>query len=293
MRELLETAGTVEAFVTGREEGRLPKELLHLHVFRPVAAKVIQLSEETPDAVSMFEALVASDQGLAAEMLHQANSALFGQTAQVDSIRQAVVLLGLQRVKALALRASMEVFMDKALRLPVVRQCWLHSLACAELASKLAALVKVSKDRAYVAGLLHDVGRLGLLRCYPAKFVPLMTAQYDDPSAVLAAEQSAFLLDHCAVGSSLMEHWDFPPELCAVAEHHHDPPETERAGLLCVIQVACRLADCLGFDAVRLAPREQYDAVVARLPWHLRRKFKFTIHELEEQVVDKVQFLDR
>jgi len=85
----------------------------------------------------------------------------------MHSLRHAMALLGLDRIKSLAVTVAMRGFLGKPN--PLIYQCWQHSVACALVCQELSPIFGLSGDRAYTAGLMHDIGRLGLLKTYPRR----------------------------------------------------------------------------------------------------------------------------
>ena len=118
------------------------------------------------------------DPALSAEILRVSNSALYGLSRRVDNVSHAIVVLGTEVVKRLALTVALGRFSHGFLRNQGLRICWDHSVACALIAEELAQAMDVAKDRAYTAGLLHDVGRLALLACYPNEYGNLIVGLF-------------------------------------------------------------------------------------------------------------------
>src|SRR5262245_61844244 len=110
--------------------------ICNLPPFRPVVSQVMRLSSDPDDDVDIdrISAVVESDAAFAAEMLRVANSPLFGLRSRVYGIRHAITILGLERTKALAFRIAIEEYLETTLNHAAVRRCWLHTLACAEIA---------------------------------------------------------------------------------------------------------------------------------------------------------------
>src|SRR5690349_8186961 len=140
--------------------GRIP-------AFPPVVLRVIDLlsNEQTEMAALVRE--IASDATLSAQVLRLANSPLFGLAAEVDTVHHAVVTLGFSRVQALVMAVATSNYMRGAMRTEALQKCWRHTVASAVLCRELARAAGINPDRAYSLGLLHDIGRLGLLVAFP------------------------------------------------------------------------------------------------------------------------------
>ena len=157
---------------------------------------------------------------MSAELLRVANSALYGFVQSIDSIKHAVVVLGSENVKRLALTVALGKFLKGLLRQENLRACWHHVVASALLAEELAVSLNIGKDRAYTAALLHDVGRLALLVCYPVEYGNLLCVARQEGFAELECERELFDIDHCAAGRWLAEHWNLPPDFARAISQH-------------------------------------------------------------------------
>jgi HD-like signal output (HDOD) protein len=210
--------------------------------------------------------VIGGDPALAADVLFLANSSLFGFASRMHSLRHAMALLGLDRIKALAMTVAMRGFLGKPN--PLIHQCWQHSVACALVCDELSAIFDISSDRAYTAGIMHDIGRLGLLKTYPKEMTPVLAGQHQDTQAVLRAEREALQIDHGVAGSWLVSNWAFPEDFSEVCKHHHDAPSAADPDILQLVKVACSVADIIGFPAVHCQHQPSYpDATLPLQPW--------------------------
>jgi HD-like signal output (HDOD) protein len=265
-------------------------KLCNLPPFHPVAYQIVSLSGGRDANVARIANLVGGDPALAAEVLFLANSSLFGFPARIRSLRHAVAVLGIDRIKDLAVTVAIRVLVRGVGRL--IRPCWRHSVACATIAEEIAPLFGDSADQAYTAGLLHDIGRLGFLRSYAAEASAILADEYAGVEEALAAERAALNADHGAAGSWLAQYWDLPPSFGAICEHHHDPPRDNDSELLQAIQTACRLADATGYSAVRYKSPLRYEDALASMPAKVSRRSFPREADLREQVEARLRHLD-
>lgn len=194
--------------------------------------------------------LIAAEPVFATRVLQLANSPLFALERQVRTISHAIILLGLDRVKAITFTRALEDFVTPALKIQALRVCWRNCLAAALLAEKLARAARKDADFAYVAGLLRDIGRLALLVKYPEPYSNLLVVSSEEKFDLMLMERELFDIDHCQAGAWLMQQLPFPPELAEIVVHHHDQLDPESFGMLHLIQCADRLADALGFGVL-------------------------------------------
>jgi putative nucleotidyltransferase with HDIG domain len=234
--------------------------------------------------------IIDRDQAFAAELLQMANSPLFGLQFTIRSIRHAIVVLGLERTKELAVQVAMQIFLKDALvRHPALRRCWLHSVACAELSKTMAiSYARVGVESAYTAGLLHDIGRIALLNVHREDYISLLGSAYQSANEIRSLESQRFGWDHCQVGHGLCNIWKFPEEIGEVALRHHEPVSQQGNNLLNIVRISCHMADSLGFAAVRDGGSLRYDETVSMLPPHLRQRFQYSSEQLRQMVTDRV-----
>jgi putative nucleotidyltransferase with HDIG domain len=284
---------SVVAEKTGKETaGELPWALRQLPSFPAVASKLLQLLAKEDVPMRRIVEVMRTDPAFSSGILRVANSALFGFASKVETVKHAVVVVGLDRVRTLTLTVAMGSYLKAALRIAVLRGCWRHSLACALLSEELAEACSMHLDRAYTAGLLHDVGRLGLLVVHPAEYSKLLTVTEQNAGDVLEMERKLFDMDHCQAGRRLMREWKFPEEFHEIAARHHAEPARGEFNLLALVRLACRLADTLGFRAVKPARPWTFQDIQAALPELCLERFNPDPEGLRVRVASIIDSLD-
>ncbi|MEW6218083.1 MAG: HDOD domain-containing protein [Thermodesulfobacteriota bacterium] len=212
-----------------------PKRLLididRLPTLPALALEAMRLAEDDTVSLEAICAVLAKDQVMSSRILAYANSPLYG-SGTVRSLSRATALLGLKVVKALILSATVfdsfsGLIRDEAPRLPLF---WLHSIGVASTAEALAARLGFAEpEAAYMAGLVHDLGKLVLYLQAPKEFGELCQALSQQGSQPLATglpldlEKTCFGLDHGQLGRLLAERWRFPAPLAAAMWLHHQP----------------------------------------------------------------------
>jgi putative nucleotidyltransferase with HDIG domain len=243
--------------------------LTNLPPLPAIAMQILRMLSRAEVETKELARLISADPALSTELLALANSALFGFPTRIRSIRQATTLLGTERVKALALTIGLKVYVTGSLRLPELKACWIHSLACALLADQLTPSNGTEKDLAYTAGLLHDIGRLAMGAADPHRYAHFLS-EVRGSEAALARERRVFGLDHCEAGRMLVESWKLPSDFAEVTAHHHRQPDDGEPSLVTVVYYSCRLADILGFGAVQEPEARSFAELVERLPERMR-----------------------
>jgi putative nucleotidyltransferase with HDIG domain len=214
------------------------------------------LADEDAGLRDLF-GVIERDPGLTAKVLRTANSTFFGQARTVDTVERAVLVLGVAMVRSLAVSAAVFQSVGERLSAAVVERIWHHSLATATTARLLASRTKLGdRDDAFTAGLLHDAGRMLLMRRFPEL--------YRDPEAdagIETVERAQLGVDHGVVGGWLFEAWNLPPAIVqAVAQHHAEHPAPGLATLIFTANLMTRHPD----GALLLAEASDLHAAAAR-----------------------------
>jgi HD-like signal output (HDOD) protein/CheY-like chemotaxis protein len=177
--------------------------------------------------------VVERDPALATRVLQLANSAMLGVARRVDSIEQAVALVGVELLKSLALASRLSGAASASAIAPAdLAREQRHSLASAAVARRLAVHAAPGRgDEAFAAGLLHDVGRLVLAMFGPVGGADTVArGPTGDTPDIMASERARFGLDHSAAGAHLLQRWGLPSSLVEVVASHHEP--VSEAGLV-------------------------------------------------------------
>lgn len=177
-----------------------------------------------PDASALdLSRHVAADQSLTATLLRVVNSAYYGHYRQVDSITTAIVMLGFHEVRNLTLATTALRSFPKGHPEFDRTQLWRHSLAVAMAAERFATAENLARDGCFVAGLLHDIGKVVLDVLYPDSFREAVLRALGRGGFVRECEAEIFGIDHAGVGGILAERWDLPPTIVEAIRCHHHP----------------------------------------------------------------------
>jgi HD-like signal output (HDOD) protein len=237
-------------------------KLCNLPPLNAIANRVLAVTADVDIELRDISKVIEGDPAFAADILFIANSSLFGFPSRMHVLRHAIAVLGLDRIKALAVTVAMRGFLGP--RNPQFHQCWRHSVACALVCEEISAIFDFSGDRAYTAGIMHDIGRLGLLKTYPKEMSAVLGEQYNDTQGALSAERETLNVDHTRAGAWLIKNWALPREFAEICEHHHEPLNTNDSEILQLVKVACNIADAIGYPALKC--RQQLSYLDATLP---------------------------
>jgi HD-like signal output (HDOD) protein len=233
--------------------------------FPAVAQRVLSLVDNDAAAANQISECIRLDATFTAEIQRVANSALFGAAREIATVKRAVSMLGLNRVKAMATLIAVNAMVKPAMRIESLRKIWLHSLVTAILTEESARISRAPLDGGYTAGLLHNLGVLGLMSAYPEEYAQMLDVSTEYGLDLLRTERELFEIDHCAAGACLAEEWNFPePIVIAIASHHEEPHHS--SALFGLVQVCWRLADVVGFGAFPMEKSWTYEELVSLIP---------------------------
>ncbi len=218
-------------------------------VFLPL----LNLLQAPPDNVKLDEVvkLVSYDNAVAAQCLRVASSPLFGLAKTPETIKAAVLSLGLRRVETILLTCCLgQAFPTSGWPFePSV--FWAHSLGCAMICRKLSdQLISSDGDKAYMAGLLHDTGLLVNCMVFPKEFSAAVQLASSKSIYLDEAERATMGFTHCESGRALAEKWHLASDIVQAIAYHHDIESCQSArGLVALVHLSdllCRMRN-LGF----------------------------------------------
>ena len=279
---------------TGRKQpvSKAPWALEKLPPFPVIAMRLLHTLTQEDVEISDVGKMIAADPVFATRLLQMANSPLFALQKTVKTISHAIMVLGLERVKAVTLTRSLGDFVGPAIKVQALRACWQHSLAGAILSEQLAPACGADPDVAYVAGLLRDIGRLALLVKYPGPYANLLAVSGENAFDLLATERELFDIDHCQAGAWLMQTMPFPEELCEVVAHHHDEVIDGPFGMVHLVKIADLLADALGLAVISPNNPHGFEEVLKQLPEAVRSRFWHNPEALKAEIDSRIQSWD-
>lgn len=267
---------------------KYPWALRQLPPFPPIANRLMGLLQNPEVSNPQLSEVIKLDPTFSFELLRLANSSLFGFAQQVSDISHAITIVGLERVKALVMMVALNAQIKSALRYQRLLDCWVHCLACAVVTESAARGCGIPAERAYMAGLLHDVGRLGMMTAYPQEYARLLDVASDEKLPLIQAELDLFDIDHCMAGAWLAGEWNLPPEVGFVAQTHHEPPTPGDRELGNILRITNRITNLIGFSVVPDPDPYTYDELVAMLPANARRRFQTDPALLKAEVLERV-----
>lgn len=244
-------------------------QLQSLATLPEVTANVIKTVEDPKSSAAQLHSIVRHDPALVARVLKVVNSAFYGLSGQVTSIDRAIVLLGLNAVKNLAVAASMGQ-MFRGLKLTekyTAKDLWIHCIAVAVVGKELAKKTKPGlAEEAFLGGMIHDIGILIALQTWPER-VRNVCEQATGADSFFELEKKIIGVNHTFLGKMLAEKWQFPKTCQMIAANHHSPHlagESEKE-LITLVYIADTVCCQAGFGFPLTAHHQEITAEQLKL----------------------------
>jgi putative nucleotidyltransferase with HDIG domain len=203
-----------------------------------IVLELIRTFDDPGADIPTLARMISHDQALAARTLRAANSSFYGLEAKVKSISQAIMVLGFDTVRSLVSAGAIINALPASGASPEPDQFWRHAMATALCARNIARRTRLNHEYAFLAGLLHDIGRLVLATRFPQHYAEAMAWRDVHDAWQLDAEQAVLGIDHQQVGLMLAEAWLFPPLIQRAIAFHHAPAVDDLGELASIVHVA-------------------------------------------------------
>lgn len=215
-----------------------------------IAMQVMRVAEDDRFSAYDLAAVISADQALTAKLLRLANSAYYGFSRRISTVRDAVVLLGFREVKSAATAAALvDMTADRSnVQGPFsIDLFWGHAIACAVVADVIARETGMANiEEAFTAGILHDIGLLAL-SAHDERLPGLVQRALGQNVRLIDLEREELGFTHADVGRRIAERWHFPPQLVdAIGLHHSIDLVADRHGLAYVVAYANLVCEQLG-----------------------------------------------
>lgn len=227
------------------------REISHIATLPEITLRIVELVENPKSTAQDLHKVISHDPALCSRILKVVNSSFYGLPGQIGSINRAIVMLGLNAVKNIAIAASLAKLFRGGDLTPTfsARTLWLHSVSTAA-ASKLLTdkLGFAFSDEAFLSGLIHDIGLMVEMQFDRNRLVEALqkvsvNAEGVPTGDLLQAEEEVFGANHQHFGAALCDKWKFPKNFTHVTGFHHRPMElpADNRTVASVVYVAERL----------------------------------------------------
>lgn len=193
-----------------------------------VVSKVIQINADPRSCIDDMQRVIQAELALTTSILKLANSSFFGFSRQISTLHEALVALGMNEVKNLILAKTMfQAFKVTRKKTDIFKplELWKHSFFCALATKTIAETVGENKNEFFIAGLIHDIGKLVMYQ-ESHIYEKLLSMTEEKEHLVLYSaqiEQELLDMDHGVLGMQLLKKWLFPQQLQIAVGYHHIP----------------------------------------------------------------------
>lgn len=221
--------------------------------FSTTVAKVLEICNRPDAAANDLNRVISYDPVLTGKLIKLINSAYFGLPNRVTSLTRAIIMLGINTVKNMVLSTSVLASFKEKLNIPgmTIDDFWEHSLGVAVIAKAIARQQQVPMDEQeefFVAGLMHDLGKIPLMNCYPKLYRQALETAKGSGLTLRRSEIVAIGIDHCQVGYLIGAKWKLVEQVqSAIFAHHYAVTELHEKHLRirCIAGLANQLAKAL------------------------------------------------
>lgn len=209
-----------------------------------IVAQVLKVVADPESTAGDLTDVILPDPAMTTSILKVANSAFLGLPKKVATLRHAISIMGFNEIRNLVMARAICQSFKHFENIPKfdLREFWVHSFLSALAAKLIADDVKCNHSEFFVAGLVHDIGKLVIFMVYPEEFCRLEGSSAAGDPALLELERRTFGLGHDDVGLRLARRWFLPPNLAEAAGYHHNFQESDASGPVAII---IHLADLL------------------------------------------------
>ena len=187
--------------------------------------KVMAVTSNPESSAQDLMKAILPDQSMCAAILKIANSAFFGLPGEVSTIDKAVVVLGFDEIRNVVIGKAVFTSFQSLNRnnRQNIQTFWEHSFTCGLAAKLIAEHLGLSPSEFFIAGLIHDIGKLAMLLTFPRDYSPLLELSEPHQYRSIIKENEIFSISHDEIGKRLLRRWHFPEPLIMAIGYHHSP----------------------------------------------------------------------
>ena len=234
LKATLTRIGALDAFLSGEALKSLVGQLGTLPSFPSLYVQIMKELEAEEPSIEGIANIVSHDSGMTAKLLQIANSAALGLRGELSSPYEAILHLGLSTVRSLVIAVHIfSRFEQTRLTGFPIDSLWGHVVRTAAIARRLMQLEgaePAEAEEAYIAGMLHDIGKLMLANSLPREFQRAVVLAAARPCALHEAELEVLGATHAAVAAYLLGLWGLPATIVEAVAFHHTPASGHASG---------------------------------------------------------------
>ncbi len=235
-----------------------------------IVSRILEMLGDDEVNVESISTHIVNDPAVVGHILAAANAGALGAGGRVDSVPQAILLLGISRVRDITLATAI-IDRFKSVLPFNAQHLWLHSVGVVICAQDLARTAGLDVNAAYTAGLLHDIGQLLLVVFNPDAYARVLQARGARDTDIVPIERELIGVDHAHVGGELARLWKLPEAVAdAIAGHHvsdQNEPENELADVVHIAEVLSHALDLGGSEDSRVPELSNLSCARMDIDW--------------------------
>jgi putative nucleotidyltransferase with HDIG domain len=203
-----------------------------------IAVRVMEMVGDPSTSANKLQEVIGHDQALTTKVLKIANSAMFGVSRDISTLSHAIMILGFSTIRSVVLATSTKsIYMQSSSKSGFsAKVLWDHSLGTALIARNIAAKnPSINEEEAFIAGLLHDIGKTVININFAEQYEPVIREVYSTGVRFIDVEQSQLGFDHTQVGALVLRKWNLSRSLEDAVLNHHSPKQSEGNELLTAV----------------------------------------------------------
>ena len=213
-----------------------------------IAMELNEMLTKSDVTIDQVRCLIEKDQAMVPKILRLVNSAFYGFQSKISTVSRALVILGFNTVRNAIVSVSIikAISFESEVKAFDVTAFWRHSIAVAMTSRYLAYKTKwVPEEDAFTAGLLHDIGKLVLLRYFPELFQKIISAMDSDNISFVEAEHKEIPANHPKIGAYLAKRWKLPKRLLDAIAYHHSIHRSDIDRSAIIVHVADQVVNSM------------------------------------------------
>ncbi|WP_246540707.1 HDOD domain-containing protein [sulfur-oxidizing endosymbiont of Gigantopelta aegis] len=204
--------------------------------------KVLEVCDQPNVSANDLNKIISLDPILTGNVLKLINSAYYALPNQITSLTRAIIVLGLNTVKNLALSTAVLGTMKESNQSSFsMDDFWMHSICVGVAAKAIAVELKVpanQREEYFLAGLLHDLGKIPMAHCFSDEYDCCLASAYEQQIPLYEAETAIFSSNHQHFGSIIAGKWKLGDSIVETMKYHHQPEKSDQAHRLLISSVA-------------------------------------------------------
>jgi len=274
----------------------LDKELksIKLTIQPQVLASLLNLNETSNTSFSQLDHIVKADQNMSTMILKAANSSFYSRGNQVTSLQHAIAMLGFRVVRSLAMAANSKTLFETGKYSRFQRYVWKHSTVSGVISREIASKLKKGdlEEEAFVAGLLHDIGKVILNIIDRKKFIEVLDIIAEKQIPFAEAELTVFGTSHMTVGQKAAGEWKLPENYGKIFGHHEkfskELDSSEDMMLVLIVSYGNFLAKKYGYG--HYCPQDDADGEYLEKALGLSDEVKNYFREIYPKKIEEDEF---